>query len=395
MFPVTYVSQLWLLLGASVLVAGDARSEGHTDEFSVEPGGVLVLEFDDGGSAEVVGWDRNVARVTYYADCNDLDDYDIEMTPSDEGLEINAGLVRRRNSTCLHFEIRVPTNFDVEFQSAGGGLELEDLEGRFGGRTGGGELTLRNVKGTARLRTGGGEMEVVDSELDGKIETGGGEVRLENLVGDLDAYSGGGEVRYVNVRDQDGRVRGPSGPVAHEVDPDAVLIANAGGSIRVPRAPAGASVSTGGGDITVRRASKFVIASTGGGDVRVEIASGSVDARTGAGRVEVAVESDSGGSADGDVTIVSGLGDIELTLPSGFSGEFDLTIGYTRNSRRDYEIDSAFELREERTDEWEYEGGHRASAKKFIYGTGSLNGGRHRVEVRTTNGDIRIRKWDG
>ncbi len=60
-------------------------------------------------------------------------------------------------SSSLSFEVRVPHRFDVEFESMGGGLELIDLEGEFGGSTMGGGITLKNLKGKARLSTMGGE----------------------------------------------------------------------------------------------------------------------------------------------------------------------------------------------------------------------------------------------
>jgi DUF4097 and DUF4098 domain-containing protein YvlB len=381
------LSLLMLLVATAYGWAGDER----TEEFEVKPGGVLVLDCSDGGSAAIEGWDQSVVRVTCWADCNDLDDYKIEFRPDDDGLEIDAELRRRRNNTCLHFEIKVPRRFDVEFHSAGGGLSLQNLEGAFTGRTGGGQFELNGVKGRARLRSGGGQIEVIDCELDGKIQTGGGEVLLEDVVGDLDAHSGGGEIRYVNVRDRDGALRGPGHCPERGITAETVLIASAGGSIRVRKAPAGACVQTGGGDVSVRNAAQFVHASTGGGDIDVEIGSGAVTASTGAGDLDVVIERD-GDPRDAEVELRTGYGDVELVVPKGYSMDLDLTIGYTRSSRRNYEIRCHVPFAEERTTEWDYGYGDRGSAQKYIYGTGSVGGGRHRIRIRTTNGNITIRE---
>jgi hypothetical protein len=386
------LTHLMLLLVILMVAATGSQAGGErTEEFNVEPGGTLVLDCSDGGSAEVEGWDRSVVRVTCWEECNDLDDYDIEFRPSENGLEIDAELDRRRNRTCLHFEIKVPRQFDVDFHSAGGGLYLGNLEGTFTGRTGGGQFELHEVKGRARLRSGGGEIEVVDCELDGKIQTGGGEVLLENLLGDLDAYSGGGEIRYVNVRDRDGTLRGPGDCPERGITEETVLIASAGGGITVRKAPAGACVQTGGGGVSVRNAAEFVHTRTGGGDVDVEIVSGAVTASTGAGDIYVVIETDDDQS-DAEVSLSTGLGDVELTVPKGYSMDLDLTIGYTRSSRRDYRIRCDVPFEEEHATEWDYGYGDRGSAQKYILGTGSVAGGRHRIRIRTTNGNITIRE---
>lgn len=392
----TRLSIAWPVLAsvfsiALVSVMGSAPAAGQrTEEFAVESGGKLTVNCEAGGSLQVEGWDRALARVIVWDDCNDLSDYDLEFHPVELGLEINAELKGRRNSTCLQFEIKVPRKFDVEFQSAGGGLDLKNLEGTFTGRTGGGGLDLQDCKGRARLRSGGGSINVANCELDGYVKTGGGEALLENVVGDLEAHSGGGEVRYMNVRDRDGNIRGPGDCPERAVSRETVLISSAGGSIDVREAPAGACVQTGGGEVSVRKASRFVVARTGGGDIEVEIEAGAVTAATGAGDIDVAIEREDREPA-ADVDLRTGYGDVELIVPKGYSMDLDLTIGYTRNSRRDYRIECAGPFDEERSSEWEHEYG-LGSAKKYIYGKGSINGGRHAIKVRTTNGNIRIRE---
>ena len=71
------------------------------------------------------------------------------------------------------------------------------------------------------------------------------------------------------------------------------------------------------------------------------------------------------------------------------SVEFDLDLAYTRKSRRDYVIISDFDLDLEHTTKWESKYG---SPRKHIYGTASINGGKHKVVIHGVNGDIRIEK---
>lgn len=369
---------------AGSAVCEDERSE----DFPVSPGQKIEFDIECGGSVTIEGWDQNTARVTYYERHGNLEYFDVKIEKIRDGLKVTAELDERLNRSSLHFDVRVPRKFDVEFHTMGGGLELTNLEGTFEGRTMGGSLELENVKGEVQLKTMGGEIRVVDSEVDGKIHTMGGPVLVENVVGDLEASSNGGNVRYKNVRTRRGETRAPRHLRPERITERTVLISSMGGGVDVDEAPEGASIYTGGGEIHVRNADQYVEAKTGGGDIDVHIVSGKVEAWTGAGDVDVVVDKDSG-EKEGGVTVFTGLGDITLRLPSDYSMKLDLDIAYTRNSSQDYRIISDWDFEEERTEEWEYSNG---SPKKHIYGTGSISGGRHTIKIRTTNGDIRIKK---
>ncbi len=128
--------------------------------------------------------------------------------------------------------------------------------------------------------------------------------------------------------------------------------------------------------------------STGGGDIRIEIEDGPVAACSGAGDVEVIVLEGLGDDGDG-ISINTGNGEITLILPADASVEFDLDLAYTRKSSRDFEITSDFDLELEHTTKWESKHG---SPRKHIYGTASINGGKHKVVIHGVNGDIRIEK---
>ena len=353
-----------------LFVAGTALAlDPEGEEFQVKPGGLLEIKCKSGGSIAVRGWDRDVVKIIWYDDMNDLDDWNMDVKESSDGLKLVARMKNRRNhSNSLQFEVMVPAEYDIEFESGGGGFYAEGITGTFDGTTGGGELVLTNVSGRAYLTTGGGEIEVTDSKLDGRMNTGGGPVLVENVVGNLKAASGGGNVQYVNVRDEDGDVRGPAGSNYDGSTDDTVLISNAGGGINVRKASDGAVVSTGGGDINVRRADKFVDARTGAGDIHVEIAED--------------------GDVDEETVIISGYGEIWLEVPKGFGMTLEVEIAYTRNSRHRFEIDTDLDIDENRTEKWDYS--HGNNSKKYIYGTGIFGNGDHMINIRTTNGDVHI-----
>jgi hypothetical protein len=371
------------------LTAGSALGgEEAEKELPFEPGQILKFELDEGGSLFVVGWDKPVVRIGWTDKQGDIEDHRVEIGECRGGYEVVSEWAEgsRRNSHSLHFEVRIPWECDIEFRSAGGSLELIGLEGDFSGRTAGGEISISDCKGEARLTSGGGGIEVVDSEMDGRITTGGGPVLLKNIVGDLDATSGGGNVQYRNVRDREGRTRGPGGKPSKNYDSKTVLVFTAGGGIDIDEAPEGADVTTGGGDIRIANAAKFVHAKTGGGDIDIEVEGGTVTAGTGAG--DVAVEISGGPAAQGKgIELSSGYGEITLVVPRGFSMDLDLTIVFTRNSSRDFDVLGDFDVDMDLSPEWDTSEG---SPKKYLTGGGKFNGGKIPVEIRTTNGNIYI-----
>ena len=81
-------------------------------------------------------------------------------------------------------------------------------------------------------------------------------------------------------------------------------------------------------------------------------------------------------------------GDITLSVPGGLSMVLDLEIAYDRRHEDDVEIISDFEFDEERTEEWNDDD----TPKKHIYGTGTVNGGKHRIKIETINGKIYLKK---
>lgn len=380
-----------LILVAILFVAPatQARDEG-THEFDVSPGGTIAFDLEGGGSVSIEGWDRSLARISYYQRGRGRSQ-EVEISKTRDGLEVTSYADEGEGqSRDLTFEIRLPRRFNVEFESMGGGLELANLEGEFTGRTMGGGITLRDLKGTVRLTTMGGPVEVTDSELDGRIKTMGGRVLLEDVIGDLDAGSMGGNVEYKNVRGRDGSLRTPKGLSIKVLDEETVTITTMGGDINVDEAPAGAAVHTMGGDIEIRDASRFVKAMTMGGDIEIQVVDGWVSATTMAGDIDVEIEEGLGDGEEG-VTLSSYCGDITLTVPSDLSMDLDLTIAYTRNSSQNFKIISDVDLEVERSEEWDYDNG---SPRKRIYGTGRVRGGRHLVKIETINGNIRLRLAD-
>jgi DUF4097 and DUF4098 domain-containing protein YvlB len=367
--------------------ASFAKEDVRTYEFDVSPGETIRFDLESGGSVSIRGWDKSKIEVSYIQRGTGHK-HDVEIIQERDGLLITSDMeVREGRQRDLQFQIRLPQQFNVRFESMGGSLKIVDVDGDFAGSTMGGGLTLTNVDGTVRLKTMGGHIEVEGAVLDGTLSTMGGTVYLKDVVGDLDASSMGGNVRYENVRGHDGKLRSPGG-TSGDIEQETVTISTMGGSIVVDEAPVGALVSTLGGDIVVGQASGFVKARTNGGSITIEVDDGWVDATTLAGDVSVKIAEGLGDGEKG-VSLSSCCGDIELVVPSDLSMDLHLTIAYTRNSSQDFKIISDFDVEIDRSKHWDYDNG---SPRKRIYGTGIISGGKYPIIIETINGNIVIRK---
>jgi len=379
-----------LIIAAIVFSAGYAASdEKMTRTFSVKSGQKLDIDLKCGGGVYIVGWDEDRVEVDYYESHGDLEDLDIEIKETRSGIKITADFDDRSiQTTSLRFAIKVPRKFNIDLSTAGGGMEFVGFEGNIEGRSKGGGIELKDMKGEVDLKTNGGGIEVTDCDLDGEIRTNGGEVQLENVGGNLRIKTNGGPLDLQNVRFGGKELEASGDFDLEDLFGDGVRVSTGGGEIYVDGAPEGVVVTTGGGDIDVSDAAKVVGVRTGGGDIEIQTRFGHVQAHTGAGDVEVAV-AQGPGKLNGSIEIVTGTGDVTLTLPADFSAEFDIDLSYTKNSRRDFEIKSDFPVNAEHTDEWDSRDG---SPRKHIYGTGTVKDGKHKIKIRTTNGDIRIIK---
>jgi DUF4097 and DUF4098 domain-containing protein YvlB len=370
------------VLALGLLLAGAASAE--TREFSASPGETLTLDLQTGGTVKITGGANSQVSVTYSIGGKDADDCRIKFKENSGGLIVIADYASERNShsSSLDFDITVPEDFDIVLDSMGGSLKIDGVSGSFSGKTMGGSLTLHDVRGEAELTTMGGAITLTSSELDGYLKTYGGEVRFEDVVGDVKGSSMGGNVKYRNVVRRSGDTGSPTRTGGGDVNGDTVQISTMGGEIEVDEAPEGASLHTMGGDIRVTDAGRFVDAKTMGGDVVLEAVDGWVKATTMGGDVEVTLI-----GSGGDVELTSMSGDVVLTLPAGFSAEFDIELAYTKNSSQDYKIITDLNLQQSQKNEWVHDHG---SPRKYIRATGTVGGGQYKVKIKTINGNIRI-----
>jgi DUF4097 and DUF4098 domain-containing protein YvlB len=351
----------------------------YEKEFVTAQGKKLDIDLKTGGGISITGWDREAVSVKGYREGRDGKEAILEMEETSSGVSLRSHYAgsRHNRSGAINLEISVPRRYDVRLETMGGGVSIENVEGRMTGKTMGGALMLSGLKGNLDLLTMGGAVTLKNSDVDGNVKTMGGEVLMEDVTGDVKPSSMGGNVRQKNITGRSGEVRGRE-----------VNISTMGGDINVDDAPLGAALSTMGGTIHVRSAAKFVKAKTMGGKVLLDAVDGWMEATTMGGEIEATMTGD---PSDGkrSVVLTSMAGDIMLSVPAGLSMEIDVELAYTEGHEGEYAIKSDFPVIQEVSPEWERENG---SPRKIIHGTGKVAGGSNRVTIKTVNGNVTIRK---
>ncbi|GMQ81282.1 MAG: hypothetical protein BMS9Abin05_0713 [Rhodothermia bacterium] len=372
------ISQLLSLFAAVLLIpAMSSSAQDFERTFSVSSGGELRLDLETGGSVVITGWNRSEVEVKVYVRGRDDDEFILDIEELSNGVSISTEFERRNSRADVEIEVMVPSVFNVEVETTGGEISVNGVEGKLVGETMGGELELSGLTGTIDFETMGGEILLEDSDVDGRISTMGGEITVTNVTGNVKANTMGGEVSYNNVRQ-----RSKTGRDAE------VQISTMGGEITVDRADYGADLKTMGGEIHVGSAKDHVKVSTMGGEISIEEIDGWVEASTMGGDIEVNMVGNPG-EGDRHVDLSSMGGDIVLTVPDGLSMEIEAEITVTgRYDIDEFKVQSDFDLKIEQT----AAGERRRRDDALIVATGTVGSGKHRITIKTTNGDITIRR---
>ncbi len=286
---------------------------------------------------------------------------------------------RRQNGVSAEFILRVPREVAVvSLSTAGGGIKAGNITGKVEADTAGGGLWLDEIGGLVRASTAGGGIEVGNIGGDVTVDTAGGGISVRSVRGRLKATTAGGSVEV---------------GTAH----NAAELATAGGSIQVTECSGDLHATTAGGAIAVGNAGSVVVLNSAGGGIRLGGAKGRVTATTAGGGLKllnlthgVTAETAAGGIVAEFVgtrenftpsELATTAGDVIVYLPASLAVSVRalVDLGDGHNIRSDFPELKVFS-----------EGG--SYGPKQIWAEGSLNGGGALLKLRTTAGNIEIRR---
>jgi DUF4097 and DUF4098 domain-containing protein YvlB len=275
------------------------------------------------------------------------------------------------------FVFEVPRELEnVKVETQGGEVSASDLTGNVASSSGGGNVHFGAIGGSVSVETGGGNVDVKHAGGALRVETGGGNVDLGEIGGAAIVETGGGNIRLASA----------GGPVSIETG---------GGNIHTGPCPT-VKASTGGGLIDLGDIKGPVTIDTGGGSIRLLSAGGLVHAESGAGQLDLGRISDGiraetggggitaqlvSGSLRTDSTLETPAGDIILYL----SPDVHATVRAAIEVAQGHRITSDFpEIRiTSEGSDW---------GPKTYVAEGRINGGGPVLKIRTTTGNIELRR---
>lgn len=281
-------SQLPVLFFFAASLTLSAQTEEQIDKhFTVSPNGRLVVDVG-AGSIEVATHAGNDVIVTGYRKVSRRDKTEEETYLRDHPVSFsqdgNAVTVQARDKNNLgsgwfgsnrmeaKYIITVPTTFNLELKTSGGGIAASDVTGTVNANTSGGGLKFARLHGPLDCHTSGGGIRIDACEGTLKIQTSGGGIEVTGGGGSLAGSTSGGGV---TVRDFHGTAQ----------------VHTSGGGITLENITGRVEGSTSGGPITARFSTPLtdeVKLETSGGGVNVRVATGSafnLDAATSGGSV--------------------------------------------------------------------------------------------------------------
>jgi len=196
-------------------------AETFKDTFAVKQGGKLTIQ-TDAGSIRINTHNQPNIELTVKVESRDGDKFGYKHELTDGNLTIigeterNNGWVRNLR---VEFDLLIPKDYDVELNTSGGSLSIDDLTGELNARTSGGAISVGNITGDVILHTSGGSINTdtvtgnlnahtsggsinvtVDKQFsqDAKLTTSGGSITaylMANIQADIYASTSGGRVK--------------------------------------------------------------------------------------------------------------------------------------------------------------------------------------------------------
>ena len=246
----------------------------------------------------------------------------------------------------------------LEAESGGGGIHVDDVGGAINAETGGGTIDVGNVGGDVKVRTGGGLIHIGSAKGKVVAETGGGNVVLVSGAQGASLQTGGGSIHVDKCAGQ-------------------VTAETGGGSIDLGEVIGEASMETGGGSLKINSATGLVKAETGGGSIEL-YGVPAAHVETGAGTI---IAKFIASSSAPDSQLETATGDVTVFLAPAMH----ITLRASIEAASGHRIQSDFpEIRvSSEGGQWE---------PKFVSAEGTLNGGGPVLKIRTTMGNIYIRR---
>jgi hypothetical protein len=274
--------------------------------------------------------------------------------------------------------VSVPRAIDlVKIETEGGEIVATGISGRLEAETGGGAIHLDDIGGAIKAETGGNAIDVGNAGGDVMVSTGGGAIHVGSAKGKVVAQTGGGDI-IVASASQGASLETGAGTIRLEKCTGQVKAETGGGSIDLGEIVGEVTMETGAGSMKINSATGLVRAQTGGGSIEL-YGVPAAHVETGVGTIIAKFIASSGAP---DSQLETATGDVTVYLAPAMHITLHASIEAAAGGHRIISDFPGIRVSSE-GGQWE---------PKFVSAEGSLNGGGPVLKIRTTMGNIFIRR---
>lgn len=150
--------------------------------FSISPGKKLLVDLSS-GDVTVTYWDKSEVYIKIFGNEKAFDKMNFTLNGDEESVEV---IGEKKSSTSSWFsninvevEIKVPSNFNLDINTAGGDIRCGGINGRAQLNTSGGDVWADKFSGDLYTSTSGGDVFLFCNNAFIEAETSGGDINLE------------------------------------------------------------------------------------------------------------------------------------------------------------------------------------------------------------------------
>lgn len=185
--------------GSMHIHSGDDLELIQEKSFNISPGKKIIVEMSS-GDVKVTYWDKSEVNVKIYGNGNAIKEIDFNMEANDERVEV---IGKKKSSISSWFsninvevEIKVPSQFNLDINTAGGDIRCGGINGMAQLNTSGGDIWADKFSGNLAASTSGGDVYLFCNDAAIEAETSGGDIKLE-YAGEnrgIDLSTSGGDI---------------------------------------------------------------------------------------------------------------------------------------------------------------------------------------------------------
>lgn len=208
---------VWLMVAlfalvqtASVQAAGDVK-DTVKKSFKVRSGGTLFIDIDHGNVEVALTRDDAVrVEVERSVDTNErdearqiLDRHDLAIEQHGNNVSIESrfdkdeGLwsrIKGHTQLKVRVYVLIPEDYNVDFSSGAGNVDIADVRGEVQGRTGAGNISLGFIDGPVEVSSGSGNIHLEGTSGLVEANTGAGNIEVRNVRGEVQINTGAGNI---------------------------------------------------------------------------------------------------------------------------------------------------------------------------------------------------------